>query len=151
MKNQTNRQSSDRPITEFSRWGEWEQQVLSKVDKPADCQALINDRRRLIDDDRQEKDLVADQFRTELQRLRHDPDKEVLFIPSAQAADWLGHALGKTMPTNRATTYLRNLGLDELRITKTGGRPGWKWRHPKVTDGQMKQLKKNLSSLAHGR
>ena len=40
------------PLSNFKRWSTWEQAVLSRVENPAQCQALIAERQDAVDEDR---------------------------------------------------------------------------------------------------
>lgn len=116
-----------RKITNYTRWAAWEREVLSKVDRPAECQKLVKSRQQEMDDDRSEAELVADHFREELIQRGHDPDRDSVFIPSQVAADWLTAVTRTSSATNRATTHIEGLGIPELSRTKKAGRPGWRW------------------------
>jgi hypothetical protein len=133
-----------RPVAKllrFSRWSAWEQSVLAHVAEPTDCQKVIEERQESIDDDKAEADHVRAAFWDELSRRRHDPDRETIWISSTEAARILGIATGEQMPTRRATTYLRTLGIPELRKSDYKGTRGWAWRgkraQPDATLGDM--------------
>jgi hypothetical protein len=115
-------------LSRYSRWSAWEQAVLAHVAEPSDCQKVIEERQEAIDDDKAEADHVRTAFVEELRRRRHDPDREVIWISSTDAARILGLATGEQMPTRRATTYLRTLGILELRKCDYKGSRGWSWR-----------------------
>jgi hypothetical protein len=116
------------PIQARTRWARWEQDVLSRVEDLGGCQELILARQAAIDDDENEKDLVAGHFREQLVALHWNPDTDHVFIPTGIAAQWVEAATGEKRPTNRASSYLRALGVPELRKSGDGGRRGWRWR-----------------------
>jgi len=135
------RKKADR-IERPSRWGAWERDVLSKVDRPAECQRLIQRRQAEVDDDRNEADEVAWQFRDQLRRRGHDPDMDCFFILSGIAAEWLSNVSGKRWATNKATSHLKTLAIPELTVSKKDGRPGWCWRGKGAARGAtMKRLR----------
>jgi hypothetical protein len=122
--------AASRERRRYMRLALWENEVLAKVDDPAACQRVILQRQSEVDDDRQEAEEVAAQFRAELRRRGHNPDRECVFIPSAIAAAWLAMATGHRLAPNKATTFLKTLSISELRPTKITGRPGWRWTGP---------------------
>lgn len=112
----------------YSRWASWEQGVLSRVGDPEKCQEVIRQRQHAVDDDASEAELVAAEFREDLQRRGHDADKDCIFISSRAAADILKVATETRRPTNQATKHLKTLGLRELTKSKKDGIVGWCWR-----------------------
>jgi hypothetical protein len=69
-------------LARYSRWGSWEQGVLSHVADPTACQATIEERQAAVDDDQAEKDLVREAFEEEIRQRGYDPARSVLFLPS---------------------------------------------------------------------
>lgn len=135
------RQPAD-PLARCSRWGAWEKGVLSRVDEPADCQRVIEERQTEHDDDRSQANLVHEFFENELRLRTHDPDRENIWIPSSEAAKWLTEALGEKMPTNRASTMLGTLGVKCLRSSRQRayGR-GWCWNGEEAGQQAMVKLR----------
>jgi hypothetical protein len=122
---------------EFSRWAAWEAEVLAACPDPAACRRVIAERQAAVDGDQEDSDLVRDAFAALLRGRGHDPDKAVVFIPSAEAARAVNDATGEDRPTQRATGYLGTLAILELRKTKRsdrGGR-GWTWTGRGATPG----------------
>jgi hypothetical protein len=111
----------------FARWAAWAAAVLEKVDPTGACRAMLAERQADIDTDAEETQLVAAQFREELEKLGHDPDRACVFIPSRVAATWLKTATQEHRRTNMASAHLASLGIPELTKKKTGGVPGWRW------------------------
>jgi hypothetical protein len=118
------------PLKRYSRWGAWEEAVLARVPEPAECQKVIEERQGAVDDDAGEAGIVRDAFYQELWAREHDPDADVVFIPSGEAAAIVNAATGERFPTNRASSYLATLAIPELkksdRGAEAGGR-GWLW------------------------
>jgi hypothetical protein len=126
------------PFTEFTRWGEWERAVLSRVDDPGGCQKLIAERQSQVDADDDEADIVRTGFVEELTRLHHDPDTAVVFIKPQDAARIVNAATNqRNQATNRAGAYLGRLTIKELKRTADSrwGR-GWRWTGSKSQPGQ---------------
>jgi hypothetical protein len=119
-----------RPLASNTRWSEWESSILSKLSESERCQRVIAERQDSIDDDNEERDLVAEQFKNELHRCRVDPESDKVFITASIAARWVNRATNRSMPTNRASSYLKGLAIAELRKTKQRGVLGWIWMGP---------------------
>jgi hypothetical protein len=72
--------------------------------------------------------------------LRIDPDHGRVFIPSRLAAEWLSDATRTPFPTNKATTYLKMLGivvLDAAHALKFSDDPRARWEiEARVLAGQ---------------
>jgi hypothetical protein len=117
------------PLKSYSRWAAWEREVLAHVGGANACQQLIVSRQGEVDDDAAEADVVRDFFVAELERRGHKPEQESVWLSSAEAAAWVQNATGEFRPPNKATNYLANLRIAELRKSKRddfGGR-GWCW------------------------
>jgi hypothetical protein len=115
-------------LGKYSRWAAWEKGVLARVDDPAACQALIVERQAAVDGDQEEADTVRLAFAGMLTARGHNPDREVIFIPSAEAADVVKNATGENRSAQRATAYLLTLAIPELRKGNwTDGGRGWRW------------------------
>jgi hypothetical protein len=121
-------QGPGRPLTEFTRWGAWEAGVLSHVADPLACQQAIRRRQDDVDEDAGEAAEVRAYIADALRQYRHDPERAVVSIPSAVAAEWVNAATGERRPTNKATAYLNQLHIPELRKRRTGRTRGWVWR-----------------------
>ena len=118
----------------FTRWADWEQGVLSRVNDPDKCQHRIRERQQAVDDDATEAQLVAAEFRQALRRRGFDPDSACVFVPSRIAAKLLKTVTGVNRATNYATRYLRTLKIAELSRTEKDSVPGWRWRGSKAKE-----------------
>jgi hypothetical protein len=114
-------------LSVHSRWGAWEEEVLSRVEAPEEAQKVIHERQADLDADEEEADLVRAAFVTRLAARLHNPERDVVKIPACTAAAWLCQALGEKMATNRASQRLRNLEIAELRKSDRGQGRGWVW------------------------
>ena len=110
-----------------SRWGAWERGVLAQVDEPSKCQRVIEERQAEADNERSESDGVAEHLADGLRNRGHVPDTDVVFIPSADAAQMLNEATGERYATNRANAYLGVLRIPQLRKSDRGSGRGWIW------------------------
>jgi 5S rRNA maturation endonuclease (ribonuclease M5) len=116
------------PIVAGGRWASWQSAVLSKLPRAEKCQKLIAERQASIDDDNEERDLVAGRFRGEILRCKANPETESLFITSFTACRWINRATNRNMSTNQASSFLRGLGVPELRKSKSNRKDrGWYW------------------------
>lgn len=132
------------PITPRTRWAVWEQQVLSKTSLAAECQGVIAERQESMDDDENERGLVAEHFRATLKSRGHDPDTECIMIPHQDAADWLSYITRTHFATNRASAYLDGLKIAELSKSKRNDGVRWIWRGSKVASAATPGLLKPL-------
>src|SRR5262249_25806887 len=123
-----------RPATplggKYARWSEWEEQVLSRVAEPSDCQKVILERQGDIDGDKEDAELVREAFIVELTRRHHRPDEDAIFIPSVVSAQIVNKATEKRLAIPQATGFLNTLAIPELKKSKRdGGKArGHAWR-----------------------
>lgn len=116
------------PVTRFSRWADWERDVLSRLPEPPEAQAIIRERQAVADVEREEADLIEEFFATRLSELGYSTITDRIFIPTGTAAAWLGLA------TNDKTTVLK--ASRSIR--------------QKIDEGQFKRLTE-CPSRTHGR
>jgi hypothetical protein len=120
-----------------SRWAAWERDVLSKTALLTECQAVIKERQGLIDDDREEADLVREAFHNHLLSIYgQHPDGLCILIPSKKAAEWLSECCRKPFATNQASGHIRTLGIKELSPSREKAGRGWIWRGQEVASTQ---------------
>jgi hypothetical protein len=127
-----------KPLARHSRWGAWEDAVLAHVAEPAACQRAIVESQAEVDDDRAQAVEVARAFEAELRWRGHDPGRELVWVPAAEAAKVLNGALGEKekYPTNKAGVLLGTLGISMLRRNDRGGwGRGWLWTGREVPQG----------------
>jgi hypothetical protein len=111
----------------YTRWGEWEKDVLTCVHDPKACQALILERQGEIDDDQDDLHLVRDAVVETLKQAGVDPDQERILIPSKQLANLVNEALQETRPVNKVSAFVKTLGIVELRKCNRSDSRGWIW------------------------
>ena len=126
-----------------TRWAEWEAGVLAKGPLPVSSRKLILARQTEADADAGERELVVGEFREQLRRRGHNPNRDKLFIKARLAADWLSEASRTNYTTSKASAHLKTLGLDELVPgVKSNGVMGWEWRGAKAEpDGKRQHVK----------
>lgn len=137
-------------LGEHSRWGLWESQVLCRASpEPAEVLRVIEERRKEADDDDAEADLVREKFCQELRERKHDPETDVVFIPSQIAAEFTNYALGERRPVNKACSYLNTLSIAELRKGEMNQKRGFRWTGVNSPAGEPAvMIKNNLASFA---
>lgn len=114
-------------LEKYSRWGEWEKLVLSRLNDPLLCQQLIQERQLGIDDDEEEKLLVREGIRDFLAKNGSNPLEQSAFISSVKLAEVVNLVTGVMRPTNRVSSYLSQMNIPELRKSDRGSARGWMW------------------------
>ncbi len=132
-------------MSRVSRWGPWESAVLSRVADPVECQKVIEERQAEFDDDQCEADIVREGIREELLRRGHNPDIEVVWIPSRDAAQIINRLENEEKrPYNRAMTHLYTLAIPELRRSNRRGERGCVWTgsqaDPSIAAGRLRSF-----------
>jgi hypothetical protein len=105
-------------LDRYSRWGDWERDVLSRLPEPLEAQKVIAERQIASDVESEESDLIEEFFAKRIVELEYRIDEQV-FIPSSVAAKWHGEAIGE-----------KNLG-----VTKSS-----RGLRQKIEEGQFKRL-----------
>jgi hypothetical protein len=114
-------------LERYCRWGAWENLVLSRLPEPSEAQQLIRERQDAVDDDMEEAAIVREAFADELKKRLHDPGHDRVFIPTHTVAEIIATATGEKRPTNKASAFLKTLGIGELRKSAKDGARGWTW------------------------
>jgi hypothetical protein len=116
------------PLKKYSRWGLWEQSILAHAADPEACQAHIETRQAAVDDDQDEQDLMREVIAEAMQERGLSAASSVVLIPSRVAAELVERATGERRPVNKASAYLKTLGITELRKSDRAEARGWIWR-----------------------
>src|SRR5690606_32154551 len=90
-------------LDRYSRWGAWEQAILSRLPEPTEAQRLIAERQAAADIENEESQIIEEFFRDQLAKLHYDPDTSIVHIPNPTAAAWLNQATGAQDRTAAAT------------------------------------------------
>jgi hypothetical protein len=114
-------------LAKHSRWGSWEDAVLTRLPEPIDAQRVIEERQADVDDDVEESALVRQAFIAFLAERRHDPDTQRVNFPSRVVAEIVNTATGEKRATCRASAFLKTLSIPELRPGRHGEARGWTW------------------------
>ncbi len=79
-------------LERYSRWGDWERDVLSRLPEPTEAQQVILERQAIVDVEADEAELVQDFIKQKLLEFRYDVDADRIFLPSAVLARWYNWA-----------------------------------------------------------
>jgi hypothetical protein len=120
------------PLQGYSRWAQWEANVLSKCDDPDACRQLILDRQTELDADDEETALVREAFAAFVkERVRSagkGPSSEEIFIRSEKALEIVNSATGEKYAAKKLKPYLAGLGIPELKYHRTAEGRGYLWK-----------------------
>lgn len=109
------------------RWGLWEDEVLSRVDKHNECQQLMYQRQGQTDGDAEQMELVREEFTMVLRRNEYNPSTAVVFFTTSQAITIAARAkLGRFALCDNPTR-LGRMGVPELRKHRRSHCRGFIW------------------------
>ena len=94
-------------LPSYSRWGAWEEDVLSRLPDPTGAQTVIAERQQAVDVEEEETNLIAEFFQNKLSDLTYDTDREQILVPSKIAARWLNEATNENITTAAASRRLK--------------------------------------------
>jgi hypothetical protein len=140
-------QANRNPLKEFSRWGEWERDVLCRLPNPDELQALILERQGLVDTESECASLLEEYLAKRLATLPYpyDPLKAQVRIPNEIAVNWYNDAMGtrdKTAAVARAIRQLIDEG-DSIRLSVDKTR---KYGRCFVWTGENADIRKPISN-----
>jgi hypothetical protein len=125
-------------LTRYTRWANWERDVLSRLPDPAEAQRVIAERQGEADAEGEETVAFEDYVRDKLIEATYSPDSERIFIPSKIAAALLSEVMAERYGIGKASRIIRQRiregGLPNITENdcKTYGR-GFIWVGPKCT------------------
>jgi hypothetical protein len=90
---------------------------------------------------------VRGAFVAELRRRGHDPDGDNVFILTGDAAAILNAATNERRATNKASSYLKTLGIRELRKSAKNGDRGWVWHGREAVGKPAEHLRPAVPNL----
>lgn len=130
-------------LCNVSRWGHWEQAVLARLHDPQRLQEVIRERQATIDDDEEDKDIILEAIHQRLRAHGLIPDQSCVLITSKDMAQIINEALNEQFPVNRASSFVKTLGIPELRKSDRGCARGWIWCGREATLGTPQRLNVN--------
>lgn len=95
------------PMERFSRWADWERDVLARLPEPAEVQTVIRERQAVADVEREEADLIEEFFASRLAELGYAANTDRIFIPTGVAAKWLEAATNDRTTVTKASRSIR--------------------------------------------
>lgn len=99
----------------FSRWAEWEHDVLSKAAEPGKLAAELADRRGKVDDDDETGREIADAIRDLVRGRGFNPDTQAVLIPSQVLYDEIVKKFGgPNLSRTSGLRWLYNQGVPGL-------------------------------------
>lgn len=118
-------------MVKSTRWGAWDQNVVSRLPMPEHAVLLIKQRQHEVDVDGDEAGLVQQYFRTQLDDLRYEVSEDLVFIPSAVANQWHAAAVNERIGVIKSTQWLRTQieqgSLPHLLRSRKDNRHGFFW------------------------
>jgi hypothetical protein len=104
-------------LESHTRWGDWERNVLCKLDNATICQESILGRQKDIDAEQDESNLIMEYFERQLMKNNMRTDYDKILIPSGIAAEWLNKALNEKHSTVSAGRMLTQK-INEARLPR---------------------------------
>lgn len=126
--------------TNFGRWSNWESAILAKC---GDLESLLKEakrRRREIDNDSEESDLVREAIVDFLRQRGENPDKAHVFLNIQEVQSCLISFRAGEMPSNRVKPYVEKQNVAELTHKRTNDGAGFVWRGHKVTNEKCRNV-----------
>jgi hypothetical protein len=126
---------------QFSRWSEWETQVMSKAPEPGSLAVEIFARQATVDDDRETGEEIADEIRELLERFGFNPDKDAVLIPSEVVyQEVIKKFCGPNMSKSASCKWFHTLGIEGIK-KQNRRRPyrGVIWDLNSVSDDEIKK------------
>jgi hypothetical protein len=125
-----------------SRWGAWENDVLSRLPEPADAQRVILERQASSDAEQEEADVVEEHFESQLLGCQYSTDSQRVFLPSTVARDWLNQATNERHTTTSASRWLKQQISERKlrRLAESKGRAhgrGFLWVGQQASDSAI--------------
>jgi hypothetical protein len=110
-------------ISKANRWGPWQKEVLARVPDPEKLQKLLDERSEDIDEDQEEMMAMQEAIANAIRTQGYDPATHRIKIKASHLAKIANEALNEKMRPNKATAYVRQLQIPEMRgRTRDGGR-----------------------------
>lgn len=104
------------PLSRYTRWADWERDVLARLPEPSDAQRVIAERQKIVDVEEEEAQEIEEFFADQLRRLGYAPHREKIFLPSDVTARWFNWATGEQKTKTAVSRKLKQL-VTERRLT----------------------------------
>jgi hypothetical protein len=117
-------------MTTFTRWGHWEREVLARVAEPNGLLQLIQERRRAVDDDEDEAEMLRDAIVHAIRSDGCNPETDTIWIASDFLQSLVARALGEPLSAKKAASKIKDFQghLTELSISRRETARGWLWK-----------------------
>lgn len=116
----------------FTRWGNWEKDVLARLPEPNEAQKVIAERQTESNVEDEESAELENQIREKMTEGGYQPDEDVVFISSKVMCEIQQSVTGEKIGTTKSTQMLKQRinegGLPNLRYSRTGQKRGFVWR-----------------------
>lgn len=109
--------SERRELARYTRWGEWEYNVLERLPDPSETQAVILERQRESNVEADEATVIEEFFQQRLEELNYQTEIDHVFIPSRIATEWVGKAKNERVTTVGVGRLLKML-IEKGDITR---------------------------------
>lgn len=110
-------------LDQYSRWATWEKHILSKLENPADVQALILERQGEANTDRLEAGIIEDYFAEKLAAHGYDLLTDKIRIRNTIVGEWFNEATNQRLSTPKVTSQLKQMAK-ERQIRRLSPEPG---------------------------
>ena len=124
----------------YSRFADWDKNVLAKVGDVAQLNEIRTERSRQINGDSDESSIVRECIMRNIINSHKCPDKGHYLIPVGLIATWILEVKAEKATPLKVSAYLKTLGIAELQdqIRRSDGMY-WVWRGPKCPEGSTPQ------------
>jgi hypothetical protein len=114
----------------FTRWSNWERDVLARLPEPGETQRVIEERQNTTDVEAEEAATIEDYFADKLRSLRYRVD-EWVFVPSGVASQWYNLAQNDKATVSQSTRLMQQMAtegrLKRLRWHRMDSGRGFLW------------------------
>lgn len=116
------------PLDRVTRWGVWEQDVLSRVPHPNACMASVEERTGSMDADDDDSDRIRDTLAHVLKSFSKAADRSRVLINSPALVHLIQLALNeRNITANGASALVKSLGVKGFAKSNRNGARYWLW------------------------
>lgn len=117
-------------LSRVTRWGEWETEVLARVEFPDRCMKLIEERTGEMDADREDADRIRETFLGIAARSLSCSDAHTrrFLLTSAAITNLVETALNRWFSAADACAQMKALGVKGFKKSDRNGRRLWLWQ-----------------------